>query len=89
MRLGGIALSALLLLGTVLMMVSAQPQELPKMSVPTLCYSQYFKCLGQHKSYCVWEYYIPLPLRAWWMRFGRHNYVRNNTNNIMATVIAA
>ena len=60
----GLALSALLLLGTVFMMASAQLQEPPKMSVPTLCYSQYFECLGQHKSYCVWEYYHCLSVHG-------------------------
>ena len=64
MKSAGLAVFALLLLGTVFTMDSAEPAEMDlckppneyvQMSVPKKCYDDFFVCLEAEKAYCMWD----------------------------------
>ena len=63
-------------------MASAQPKEstCTKTSIPILCSAQYFECLGQHRRYCLREYYHCLSV----VDSVLLGHVRNSSNNIMS-----
>ena len=63
-------------------MASAQPKEstCTKTSILVLCSAQYFECLGQHRRYCMREYYHCLSV----VDSVLLGYVINSSNNIMS-----
>ena len=75
----GLPVSALLLLGTVFMIGSEQLKDSTKTSIPILCSAQYFECPGQHRRYCMREYYHCLSV----VDSVLLGHVRNYSNIIM------
>ena len=61
------------------MIGSEQLKDSTKTSIPILCSAQYFECLGQHRRYCMREYYHCLSV----VDSVLLGHVRNYSNNII------